>query len=120
METPAQRCHRLIGALDDLAAQEAASLAADDIEAVIALQKRAAPLVQDLGERGPAVVDDVLRSRVSAWLVRRREIMDRLAVRIEEARGQLGQLNASRRRVAQVGPAYGRNEAATQRLRLVG
>jgi hypothetical protein len=120
METPAQRCHRLIGALDDLAAQEAASLAAGDIEAVLALQKRAAPLVQDLGARGPAVADEGLRSRVAAWLGRRRQIMDCLSTRMEEARRQIGQLDASRRRVAQVGPAYARNEGSAQRLRLVG
>jgi hypothetical protein len=120
METTAQRCTRLLGAMEDLLAQEAASLAAGDMDAVIALQQRIEPLVQDLGRRGPAVADDCLRDRVAAWLGRRREVSNLLTARVEELRQQISQLDASRRRVARVGPAYTQVGVSAQRLRLVG
>lgn len=120
METTAQRCTRILGAMEDLLAQEAASLAVGDMDAVIALQQRIEPLVQDLGRRGPAVDDAALRDRVAAWLGRRREISNQISVRVEELRRQISELDASRRRVARVGPAYAQAATSSQRLRLVG
>jgi hypothetical protein len=48
METPAQRCARIVSALEDLVNQEAAALRAGDFDAVNEIQDRAAPLVEFL------------------------------------------------------------------------
>lgn len=120
METPAQRCARLVVALEDLVAREAASLACDDITTLMSLQQQADPLVSHLGRHGPAVVDEALRSRIGALLARRQETADVLGRRIEETRGRLAELDASRRRVARVVPAYGQGGETSRRLCAVG
>ena len=120
METPAQRCTRLLVALEDLAGQEAASLASGDVATLIALQQRADPLVAYLGKHGPAVADDGMRARVGALLTRRRETAVVLARRIEETRSRLKELEASRRRVARVAPAYIQGTETSRRLCAVG
>ena len=66
MEAPAQTCVRLVAALEDLVAREAATLEARDFPAVIELQQRAAPLVALLGARASDVTDPALRARHGA------------------------------------------------------
>ena len=110
----------LLGALEDLVAQEAASLASGDFAAMIDLQQRAEPLIAHLGRHGAGIVDDDFRARVGDWLARRREIAGLLAARISETRERLNQLEASRRRVARVGPAYGQGAGMSRRLSAVG
>ena len=55
METPEQKCLRLLGALEDLAQAENVALAAGDTEGLVSLQERAAPLVAYLAEHGAAI-----------------------------------------------------------------
>ena len=113
METPAQLCARLLAALEELAAQEAASLQARDFAAVVHLQERAAPLVAHLAEHGPAVADDALRARIAAWLAHRHETGEWLAEQIAHTKAELEKLDAARRRVARLRPAYGSGPAAS-------
>lgn len=120
METVLQRCSRLLRALEEFAAQEAASLAAGDFATVLGLQQRAGPLVTYLGTHGPDVADESLRSRVGALLERRRDNEAALARRIQETRSRLGELDSNRRRVAKVIPAYVQGAGPSHRLRALG
>jgi hypothetical protein len=121
METPAQRCGRLVAALDDLAAQEAVALHARRFEEARAVQNRAAPLVDFLVACGVDVADDALRSRVSALLLRRNQTDKWLADQIERVRAELQQSEETQRRLAQVAPAYGRSGTSFRRqLKAVG
>lgn len=108
METPAQMHARLIAALEDLAGQEAAALAARDFRLAVAVQDRAAPLVELLGAHADEVADETLRKRVAALIERRNRNGEWLAEQIARVREQLRETEAARRRVAQVAPAYRR------------
>ncbi|MEO5959540.1 MAG: hypothetical protein ABIZ49_08085 [Opitutaceae bacterium] len=120
METPAQMCARLLLALEDLTAQEAATLEARDFTAAIAIQDRAAPLVNLLATHGPAVADGALRGRIAALLVRRNRTGEWLAEQLVRAREELQQNQVAQRRVAQVAPAYGKANATPRQLSAVG
>ena len=112
METPAQMCARLVAALEDLTAQEAASLAARDFTAAIAVQDRAAPLVDLLVAHGPVVADAGLRPRIVALMARSRQTGEWLTEQMARVRQELQQTHVAQRRVAQVAPAYGQGAAA--------
>jgi hypothetical protein len=121
METLAQRCTRIAVALDDLAAQEAAALAAEDFDTVVALQDRSAPLVAFLAaQAGEISRQPPLAAAVAAVQARRRHSAARLAVSIERARGELDEAGAARRRIARIAPAYGRGAVAASQLCAVG
>src|SRR4051794_4832065 len=109
METPAQMCVRLVTALENLAAQEAACLQNRDYAAVVQIQERAAPLVEHLAAHGPEVADGKLRARIAALLQQRHENGVRLSAEIGRTRQQLQDLQATQRRAAQVAPVYGRS-----------
>ena len=115
-------CARLLAALEELAAQEAASLAARDFAAVVHLQERAAPLVAHLAEHGPGVAKDdpALVGRIAAWLARRHETGEWLAGQIARTKEKLSEVEAAQRRVARVAPAYGRGAEVSRRLCEVG
>lgn len=119
MRAEAKVCDRLVAALEDLAAQEAASLAAGDIATLQHLQQRADPIIARLGEYGPDA-DEGLRARIGRWLSHRRETARLLARRISGTKAALDHLDASRRRVARVGPAYGQAPETSRRLSAVG
>ncbi len=112
METPAQTCARLVAALEDLVAREAATLEARDFAAVVHLQERCAPLVELLGAHHAAVTDAALRERIRALISRRQQTGEWLAEQIEKTKRALQQANEGRRRVAQIAPVYGRGNAA--------
>lgn len=121
METPVQRCSRLAAALADLAAQEAAALAARDIEAVLALQERAAPLVEFLsGQAGEIACHAPLAAQLAAVHARRAQSARSLAAEVEKSRGALREAGAARRRIAQIAPAYGRGAPTATQLCAVG
>jgi hypothetical protein len=121
METPAQRCTRLAAALDDLAAQEAAALAAGDFDTVLALQDRAAPLVEFLAARAGEIARHApLAAALAAVQARRGRSAAHLAAAIARARGELAEAGAARRRVARIAPAYGRGPASASQLCAVG
>jgi hypothetical protein len=115
MENPAQMCARLVAALEDLTAQEAASLEARDFEATIVLQDRAAPLIEHLVTHWPAVADSSLKTRILAVISRRNKTGEWLAEQIAETRRQLQETQVAERRVARIAPAYGLAAAGARR-----
>ena len=119
MEAPAERAARLLAAIEDLAAQEAVTLRSRRFEEAIALQHRAAPLVE-MFAAGAADVPDALRARVAALIERRRGTEAWLAQEIETARVTLRETVESRHRVARVAPAYGSGGVPLRRLSAMG
>ena len=107
METPAQACARLVGALEEMADCEAATLRNGDFAAVAEIQERAAPLVEYLATHGPAVADNALRARVWELLRRRAQTGEWLELQLAEARSALQTTQASQQRVARIAPVYG-------------
>ena len=116
METPAKTAVRLLDALKDLVAQEAAIVRAGDYAALAALQARTAALGEKLGElaANPAVL--ALRERVEATLAQRQQSQAMLQQRLAEARAEIQRLHQGRQRLGKLAPAYGRGVAASSRL----
>jgi hypothetical protein len=120
METPAQMCARLLTALEDLAAQESATLQARDFTAAIAIQDRAAPLVELLAAHREEMNDPMLRARVAELSARRSRTGEWLAEQMARVREELRHSDVARRRVAQVAPVYGRGAVLPRQLSAVG
>ena len=121
MQTPAQRCVRIMAALEDLAEQEAAALANGDYPSLLALQDRTGPLVDFFVASAPAFVSSPdLRPRLAALQRRRQKTSDALALEIETRRRELQQMKFTERRVAQIAPVYGRPAAPRRQLQVVG
>jgi hypothetical protein len=119
METPAHMCTRLVAALEDLAAQEAATLEARDFTAAVAIQDRAAPLVDLLVAHANDVTDATLRARIAALIERRNRTGEWLAEQIAKVREQLQATQAAQRRAAQIAPAYGHVASVSRQLAAV-
>ena len=121
MQTSAQRCLRILAALEDLVHQESVSLAKRDWIGAEAVQQRAEPLVDFLAAHGPGGDDAGLRARIAALQQRRAETSRSLGLQIAQAKSELQQAQAAKRRVAQIGPAYGSGApAARHRLQAQG
>ena len=106
---------RLVAALEDLSAQEAAAVRAGRFEEALALQHRSAPLVQLLSD-GTTRLPEALGERISALLKHRQSCAAFLAERIDSVRERLRELSESQRQVARVAPAYrGSGSASTAR-----
>lgn len=112
MEAPEQKFNRLLGALDELVALEAATLAQRDFTAVDAIQRRAEPLVAGLAELGPEAADARARARVASLLSRRQHSIEFLESQLATAREELNSVQESTQRVARIAPVYGRAESA--------
>jgi hypothetical protein len=117
METPAQRCARLIAAFEDLAGEETTALRARDFVAANAIAERAAPLVEWLANYG-SVMTPPLRERLAAVYAKRAQNSDFLTSEIARAREELQQIGANRRRVAQIAPVYGSGSGSMSPRRL--
>jgi hypothetical protein len=99
---------RLLVALEDFAAQEAAELAAGNIALVRQIQARAAPVVAELVRLGRTAIPSEVHSRVVALVNRRvqnKELLDR---QVGQMRDALGQTQANLRRIGQIATVYGR------------
>ena len=122
METSAQRCLRIVTALEDLVHQESASLAKRDWMGAESVQQRAAPLVDFLSAHGVTSGDDAeLQARIAALQQRRAETSRSLGLQIAQAKSELQQAQAARRRVAQIAPVYGSGiSGARHRLQAQG
>ena|SRR5688572_9313867 len=115
METSAQRCLRIVTALEDLVHQESASLAKRDWSGAEAVQTRAAPLVDFLAANVPASAEDAaLRKRIAALQQRRAETSRSLGLQIAQAKSELQQAQVAKRRLAQFAPAYGSGSVPTR------
>ncbi|MEO6004635.1 MAG: hypothetical protein ABIZ04_14700 [Opitutus sp.] len=108
MEKPQQKFNRLVGALDDLVTQEAATLAERNFEGAVEIQERAEPLVSAIADLGAVVADAVARARVAGLLARRQHNIDFLESQLATARAELMAIQGSALRVAQIAPVYGR------------
>lgn len=113
MESPLQRCARIVAALEDLAEQEAMALAASDFAAVLALQARTEPLVNFIADSGRLLGrEPALKRRVAAIRDQRDRTATLLASRLDQARTDLTQVKAKQGRVARIRPVYGHAELA--------
>ncbi len=113
MTTPAETWVRLIGALEDLAAQEALLLRGADFTAVLATQARAAPLVERLVALA-GTADAAARARLSAVQALRSRSLEWLGAELARGREELQAMQVSRRRIAQIAPVYGHRGIAAQ------
>jgi hypothetical protein len=95
---------RLLGALEDLVAQETALLAAGYYRDAIAIQRRAAPVVARLCELGsmPGAATVAIRRRVSALLSRRGQSLATLLGRRLTLNAERQRLREARLRLRQV------------------
>jgi hypothetical protein len=122
MDTATPRCSvRVLGALEDLVAQEGAALRARDFAAAAEIQVRVEPLVEFLAAPGRLDRQNAgLRARVASLRARRQETAEWLAAEIARTRNQLGQTQLSQRRVTQIAPVYGRAAPVSNHLSAVG
>jgi hypothetical protein len=111
VETPRRQFQRVLLALEDLAAQEELLLRAEDFAAVPPLQARAAPLV-DFLVAGANTADESLSTRVAALIGRRARSAELLSRQVDGVRAELSAMRTSRRRIAQVMPAYRQPDVA--------
>jgi hypothetical protein len=120
METLAQRCARITAALEDLVMQESVALRTRDFATADTIADRAAPLVEWLVACSHAI-PAALKERIAAVQARRAENLELLAAETVSGMEELRQIAMSRRRVAQVMPAYrAKTVAAAKRLSAVG
>lgn len=121
MESPAQRCARIVSALEDLAAQEAAGVARQDFATVQTLHERTAPLVEFLAATGAEALGAAgLRRRLVAVYELRARSSEILAAAMAQVRVDLARTEAGQRRAARIAPAYGAHEERAPRLQVVG
>lgn len=118
-ETPAEKCARLVGALEDLVSQETVCVRNRDFAAVADIQQRLGPLIEHLAAHS-SDTDAGIRVRMAAVIKARDESSAWLQKEMDRTRAELGELQASKRRVAQVAPAYGRAPSSRSRLNVSG
>src|SRR5688572_4638714 len=100
METPLQRISRLVGALEDLATQESATLRAGRLPEAMEIQKRAESVVESVAF-AKVEIPGALRGRIAALVKRRRETDAWIASEIDAIRRKLHEAAESQRRMAQ-------------------
>lgn len=106
MATTAETWVRLLGALEDLAAQEALLLRGSDFAGVLATQARAGPLIARLATLAETA-DAGVRLRVKSVLALRARSLEWLETEMSRVRDELQTMQVSSRRVAQFAPVYG-------------
>jgi hypothetical protein len=117
METPVQRWSRLVNALEDLVAEEAAALHGGDFDAANTIGDRAAMVVEWLVTHA-SVITPPLAERLASVQAKRAANAEFLEGEITRTRDNLQQVAIGRRRVAQIAPVYGRSAGTAQRSRL--
>lgn len=108
-------CARLVTALEELANREAATLEARDFPAAIAIQDRAAPLVELISAHAAEVTDPALRKRIAVLLEKRNRTGEWIAEQVQRVREELQQVQAARQRVTQIAPYRRPAEKADRR-----
>lgn len=106
METPFQTATRLLAALEDLTAQESVLLRTLDFVDAVALQERAAPLVDQLSAL--AIHPDVakLKPKVTSLVDRRQQSRHFLDAQLGRLQSELRRIDEARTRLSRVAPAY--------------
>ena len=115
MDAEAKRALRLIEALEILA-QEEQVVAGRDAAAVIAIQRRSAPLVADLAKLAGCSSVARFRPRVQALVNSRQSSTAAMNERMDALRVRLAALSESNVQLKRVGPAYGKPRRVTERF----
>jgi hypothetical protein len=106
METPLQTAVRLLGALEDLTAQESVLLRTLDFADAVAIQERAAPLVDQLAVLAVHPEVALLRAKVTGLVERRLQSRHFLDVHLVHLQSELRRIDEARTRLSRVAPAY--------------
>ena len=106
METPLQTAVRLFAALEDLTAQESILLRTLDFVDAVAIQERAAPLVDQLSALAvhPEVTN--IRAKVLGLVERRQQSRQFLDAQLGRLQSELRRIDEARTRLSRVAPAY--------------
>ena len=119
METPAHRLHRWISALEDLVGRETLLLRGGDPRAAREVQDRIGALIGELA--GQAAAADVpARARIAAIVAQRRASEVWLQSALEQGRAELRRVEADRRRLVRMRPAYASRETGGLQFSAVG
>jgi hypothetical protein len=107
METPVQAARRLLGAFEQLVAEETAAVHANDFSAIESVQERAGVVGVRLAElTGDSATAD-LRRHVETLLAQREQNSAVLAQRLTDVSAEIERLQGARRCLRRVAPAYG-------------
>jgi hypothetical protein len=106
METPLQTATRLLTALEDLTAQESVLLRTLDFVDAVALQERAAPLVDQLAVLAGNPEVARLRGQVAAIVDKRQQSRHFLDAQLARLQSELRRIDEARSRLSRVAPAY--------------
>lgn len=106
METAAQFCTRLVGALEELFASESVLVEAGDFSGVAKVQERARPLVLELAARA-GEADLLLRERVYEVIAVRTRTQQSIEAQLTATAARLSGNATTQQRVSRVAPAYG-------------
>ena len=106
METPLQTAKRLLTALEDLTAQESILLRTLDYVDAVAIQERAAPLVDQLAALAVHPEVSALNAKVKALVDRRQQSRFFLDAQLGRLQSELRRIDEARTRLARVAPAY--------------
>ena len=106
MEKHLQTATRLLTALEELTAQESILLRTLDFVDAVAIQERAAPLVDQLAALAvyPEVAE--LRPRVNGMIERRQQSRHFLDAQLGRLQSELRRIDEARSRLCRVAPAY--------------
>jgi hypothetical protein len=106
METPLQTATRLLAALEDLTAQESILLRTLDFVDAVAVQERAAPLVDQLSALAIHPEVSSLRPKVLGLVERRQQSRHFLDAQLGRLQSELRRIDEARSRLARVAPVY--------------
>ena len=114
METPFQAASRLLAALEEMAAEEAANLRNLDLVEAVQVIERAAPLVARLVELADEPEVDRLRPRIEVLLRQRRQSAALIDAHLARLQAEMRRVDEARARLTKVAPAYGIHAARMQ------
>ncbi|MFZ5494882.1 MAG: hypothetical protein ACOZE5_06035 [Verrucomicrobiota bacterium] len=106
METPLQKARRLLTALEELSARETILIRTMEFVEAVALQERAAPLVEALCALAGDPEAAALRPRVASLLGRCGQNYHFLDTQLARLHGELQRVTEARGRLRRVAPAY--------------
>jgi len=114
METPFHAANRLLLALEELGGEETLLIRTMDFVEAVAVQERAAPLLEKLCSLAGAPGVEALRPRLDALLDRSGQNHHFLDAQLTRIQSELTRVNEARGRLRRVAPAYGQAPALTQ------
>jgi hypothetical protein len=115
METEGKRALRLIEALEVLVSQEEIGVRTG-AGCLAQIQRRAAPIVEDLAKMAAIPSVAILRPRVLALVERRQLALGAMTERVDRIKLRLASLSDSMSHLKRVAPAYGKTVRGPVRL----